>query len=247
MEKSKLESVSFSYERMIGCKRIKPAYQEKIIPAKEVEKLLNNLRGFYTENPTYQTGLVQIAVPALKVDQGAYFITYNDTVENIIVTSKPERGMKFFVADIQQARFGIGQKSRYKRMLSSQSYYIWEDDGGYHSRLLLDNGDWLNSHKVDEAFDWLLSRNGGKAMNSFGWCDFNFLGFKEIGRILEYQPHDGGALRKLVCMINSGTLLDVDGDELTVGKEYRYGKLGDFGPSMLKFKFVSSYKIVRCD
>ena len=89
MEKSKLESVSFSYERMIGCKRIKPAYQEKIIPAKEVEKLLNNLRGFYTENPTYQTGLVQIAVPALKVDQGAYLCCRYSTGEIRYWAEKP--------------------------------------------------------------------------------------------------------------------------------------------------------------
>ncbi len=246
MDELKQEAISFSYERMLG-NRYRPDNDVKVVPEEEVQKLLNNLRGFYTENPTYHTGLVQIAVPALKVDRGAYFIAHKDMVENILVTSRPERGKMLYVADIKQARFGIGQTGRYKRLSSSQSYYIWEEEDGYHYHLLLDNGDWLNSHKVDEAFDWLLSRNGGKAVNSFGWCDFNFLGFKEIGRILEYQPHDGGALRKLVCMINSGTLLDVDSDELTVGKEYRYGKLGDFGPSMLKFRFVSSSQIVRCD
>lgn len=247
MEKSRPESISFSYEQMIGPCRCKPAYREKIVPAEEVEKFLNNLKGFYTENPTYQTGLVQVAVPALQVDRGAYFINYNDMVEDIIVTSKPERGMKFFVSNVGQARFGIGQKSRYKRLLSSQSYYIWEENGRYHHQLLLDNDDWLDSSKADKAFDLLLDKIGGKAVRSFGWCDFHHKGIKEIGRILKYQPQDGETARNLVCMLNSGALLDVADDDLVVGREYRYGEVYTFGDNVLRFKFVDSCRLKRCD
>ena len=191
MDELTQEAISFSYERMIGCRKRKSEYEKKIIPAEEVKKLLANLKGFYCENPEYQTGLVQIAVPALKVDQGAYFITYNDMVEKILITSKPERGLRLFVANVQQARFGTGQRSRYKRVTSSQSYYIWQENDDYHYHLLLDDGDWLDSSKVDKAFEWFLDKIGGKATCSYGWRDFSLRGFREIGRILEYQPQDG--------------------------------------------------------
>lgn len=243
-------AINFSYTAVVGSPKRNDNRARKVNPDEEIEKLLKNLNGFYEENPKYQPGLVQIATPALRVDFGAYFITVNELVENIIVTAIPERGAPLYVGSLQQARRGVSQGLRYKRVSASRTYYIWKEKGIFKNHLLLNNNEWLNEQKVKQAFDWLVNIFGGHSVEECGWRDFQLKGtmIKEIGYLRRYQA-ENGSQKMLICMINSGTILDVSASEVKLGTvEYTYqGGSSEFGRNVLRFKFINAYQIERCN
>lgn len=188
-----------------------------------VNELVDNLGGFFAYNPGYvQEGPVQIAVSA-KLDEGTYQYSPTDYAENILVSKNPRKGADFYVSDLGGFKKVSGSVG--KRCLFSRTYYIWQELGNYHSHLLLGNGEQFKAAKIDKAFEWLVRRNGGTALKEGAfWFRFELEDrFCSIGRILCYWDKEED-LRVLICIPNSGTILDYPAHEIAVGEALESGK-----------------------
>ena len=192
--------------------------------AERVDELVDNLDGFFAFNPDYeQEGVIQIAVSAT-ADQGTYLYAPEKYAENILVSKTPRKGADFFVAGLGASRFRGGMNVG-KRCLYSRTYYVWKEDGHYRLQLLLNNGEQLIADKVAKAFDEVL-RYIGKACVQVGtdeWRKFRLEdGLDSFGRIRFYRDAED-ELWVLICMPNSGTILNYPAFEVEIGDALKVG------------------------
>ncbi len=192
--------------------------------AERVDELVDNLDGFFAFNPGYeQEGVIQIAVSAT-ADQGTYLYAPEKYAENILVSKTPRKGADFFVAGLGASRFRGGMNVG-KRCLYSRTYYVWKEDGHYRLQLLLNNGEQLIADKVAKAFDEVL-RYIGKACVQVGtdeWRKFRLEdGLDSFGRIRFYRDAED-ELWVLICMPNSGTILNYPAFEVEIGDALKVG------------------------
>ena len=189
-----------------------------------VDELVDNMDGFFAYNPGYvQEGVIQIAVSAT-ADQGTYLYAPDKYAENILVSKTPRKGADFFVAGLGASRFRGGMNVG-KRCLYSRTYYVWKEDGHYRLQLLLNNGEQLIADKVAKAFDEVL-RYIGKACVQVGtdeWRKFRLEdGLDSFGRIRFYRDAED-ELWVLICMPNSGTILNYPAFEVEIGDALKVG------------------------
>lgn len=192
--------------------------------AERVDELVDNLDGFFAFNPGYeQEGVIQIAVSAT-ADQGTYLYAPEKYAENILVSKTPRKGADFFVAGLGASRFRGGMNVG-KRCLYSRTYYVWKEDGHYRLQLLLNNGEQLIADKVAKAFDEVL-RYIGKACVQVGtdeWRKFRLEdGLDSFGRIRFYRDAED-ELWVLICMPNSGAILNYPAFEVEIGDALKVG------------------------
>lgn len=192
--------------------------------AERVDELVDNLDGFFAFNPGYeQEGVIQIAVSAT-ADQGTYLYAPEKYAENILVSKTPRKGADFFVAGLGASRFRGGMNVG-KRCLYSRTYYVWKEDGHYRLQLLLNNGEQLIADKVAKAFDEVL-RYIGKACVQVGtdeWRKFRLEdGLDSFGRIRFYRDAED-ELWVLICMPNSGMILNYPAFEVEIGDALKVG------------------------
>lgn len=102
--------------------------------------------------------------------------------------------------------------------------FVWKDGEGYCCRLLLNNGEQLVAKKADAALDWIIARVGGTALqDGSGWFRFRLEdGLNSLGRIRCYWDKDE-ELRVLICMPNSGAILDYASFDVEIGEVLQPG------------------------
>ena len=191
--------------------------------SQRVDELADNLKGFFAYNPGYeQEGPMQIAVSA-RVDEGTYQYAPDKYAENILVSKTPRKGDDFFVAGLGASRLPGGRNVG-KRCHYSRTYYVWKNGEDYCCRLLLNNGEQLVAKKADAALDWIIARVGGTALqDGSGWFRFRLEdGLNSLGRIRCYWDKDE-ELRVLICMPNSGAILDYASFDVEIGEVLQPG------------------------
>lgn len=205
---------------VVGGKKSK----ERPVPFSErIKELVDNLDGFFAYNPAFvQEGPMQVAISA-KLDDGSYQYAADRYAEKVLVSKTPRKGADFYVARLGAARLTVAGKNG-KRCLYSQTYYVWPENGHFRCRLLLDNGEQFQAKKVDAAFDWMVSKvKGRKLCETPDWFYFRLADkLNSFGRILCYWDKDE-ELRVLICMPNSGTILDYEASTVEIGEVLQPG------------------------
>ena len=218
--------------------------REKQVPfSQRIDELVADLKGFFAYNPTYeQEGPMQFAVAA-REDEGTYQYAPDRYAENVLVSKTPRKGADFYVANLGGSRVTLAGKNG-KRCLYCRTYYVWKEDGKYCYRLLLDNGEQFYAQKVDAALEWIIAKNGGKLLlQAPGWFHFHAEdGLTSFGRVICYWDRDE-ELRVLICMPNSGAILDYVSFDVEIGDELQQGHY--YSTRFLSFMLNSAGNLQR--
>lgn len=227
----------------------RPGFDERI------NQLVSKLDGFFIYNPEYsQTGLIQIAVSA-KFDVGCYRVGEKEYLDDLIISKTPQDGTKIYVANLDEVRRRAGAIRLSKRCHYSRTYFLEENNGKMQATMLFENNDWLDAKKIEEAFQKLLWIKTGRHGNledvpmpkasAENWYQFSYGRLKDVGYVRHYEFE--GEKRVLVAMVNSGTILDVEAQEIVLEKKAKDIKSGsEFSNSVLRFKFMSDTILCRC-
>lgn len=190
--------------------------------SQRVDELADNLKGFFAYNPGYeQEGPMQIAVSA-RVDEGTYQYAPDKYAENILVSKTPRKGADFLSQALAHPVFPAAETSATLPLFPN--LLCLENGEDYCCRLLLNNGEQLVAKKADAALDWIIARVGGTALqDGSGWFRFRLEdGLNSLGRIRCYWDKDE-ELRVLICMPNSGAILDYASFDVEIGEVLQPG------------------------
>ena len=235
MESLNQDEVHFSFSECVAMQKPKRQQEkEKYSPEQKIQVWLENLEGFYANNPEYELGIVQVGIPALKTETCFYKISSEKWLENVRVTRTAERGLNWVKASLEEKRNGMTMGKVYVRMHYAQTYYIERGiDGNVRVNLLFANDDWLLSAKVDMAFDIILKKEKGKLLENLDWRTIQYKGYQNIARVIRYQD-EKGAIRVLACIANSGAILDSTEDDVEIGVICPESR--NFGSPVLRYR-----------
>ena len=237
MEGLNQNAINFSLSDCIACQKTKKKSEEAVVvrtPKEKVEVWLKNLEEFYLYNPEYQEGVVQFGVPALRTECCVYSLAPGKLLEDVLITRKSDRGLNWVKASLQEKRNGMTMGKAYVRLKFSQTYYIEKLGRWIKASLLLDNDDWLNSEKVDKAFEFILKQENGKVLENLDWRTIQYKGYQNIARVLKFQDK-GGNVRFLICTASAGTILNLAEDDIEIG-EICPGDNRNFGSPVLRYQ-----------
>lgn len=216
-------------------------------PQAKVEYLVSQFDKFLDYNPEYlQNGTIQISAGAT-VDIGAFQLTSKVYVEDMLVSRYPLKGAKCFVGTLSEGRNCHHSNRRTVRCHYSETYYMSvSKDEDIILEKLLGNDDWLNVRNIDHAFKTLADKKKGELLGEKSeWYNFSYGGLKEIARQRYYKTPEGEK-RCLLCLPNSGTLLDVLAFEVVLFEKIeRVGTDKDIANQCLRFRMISDEQIVR--
>ena len=236
MEGLNIHAINFSYSDCVASQKPKKSSEDLRIktPEEKAEYWLKNLEEFYLYNPEYQEGVVQFGVPALRTECCVYRLAPGKLLEDALITRKSERGLNWVKASLQEKRNGMTMGKSYVRLKFSQTYYIEKLGDWVKATLLLDNDDWLNAEKVDNAFGFILKQEKGKVLENLDWRTIQYKGYQNIARVLKYQDKEG-AVRFLVCTASAGTILNLAEADIEIGEICPAGNK-NFGSPVLRYQ-----------
>ena len=240
MEGLNIHAINFSYSDCVASQKPKKSSEDLRIktPEEKAEYWLKNLEEFYLYNPEYQEGVVQFGVPALRTECCVYRLAPGKLLEDALITRKSERGLNWVKASLQEKRNGMTMGKAYVRLKFSQTYYVEKIGRWIKATLLLDNDDWLNAEKVDNAFGFILKQEKGKVLVNLDWRIIWYKGYQNIARVLKFQDKKGD-IRFLICTASAGTILNLAEDDIEIG-EICPGDNRNFGSPVLRYQRIST-------
>ncbi len=240
MEGLNNHAINFSLANCIANQKPKRKSEEvrTQTPEEKAKYWLKNISDFYLHNPEYQAGVVQFGVPALRTECCSYPLAPGEFLADVLVTRRPERGLNWVKASLQEKRNGMTMGKAYVRLKFSQTYYIEKKGDHVKPTLLLDNDDWLKAEKVDNAFGSILKKEKGKVLENLDWRTIQYKGYQNIARVLKYQDKEG-AVRFLICTASAGTILNLAEGEIEIGEKCPAGNK-NFGSPVLRYQRTST-------
>lgn len=236
MEGLNNHAINFSLSDCISRQKIKRQTVQKKVktPEEKVKYWLKNLEEFYQNNPKFQIGLVQFGVPILRTEQYSYCLSPGIWLEDVQITRHPERGLNWVKASLQEKRNGMTMGKVYVRFKFSQTYYLEKLGNWVKATLLLDDDEWLQSEKVDNAFGFILKQEKGQVLENLDWRTIQYKGYQNIARVLKWKDKKG-AVRFLICTASAGTILNLAEADVVIG-EVCPGENKNFGSPVLRYQ-----------